>query len=265
MADSAMPEKFWQVVMPLRPPDQPVGPTGGHPRVLNSVVLPVIWYVLSTGIRWQDMLLSMGCSGRTAQRRVQEWQRLGIWGAIHELFLTLLHRDHKLDLEIAVVDSTFVPAPGGGEDTGPNPTDRRKTGTKHTLLVNGNGVPLALLTTGANVSDQQLLEPIIHEFPQVKGQPGRPKTHPEAAFDDRGYDSRANRLILRWLGIEPYIALRNTEHGSGLGVIRSVVERIIAWLKGFKRLRVRWDRLAEMQHAWNSLAMSIICFRLWID
>lgn len=265
MAESIMPAEFMDVLAPLLPPDSAVGPLGGRPRVPNMVVVEVIWYVLATGIRWHDVLPSMGCSGRTAHRRLQLWQELGVWDALHHHLLCLLNRDGKLDLDIAIIDSTMVPAPGGGDDTGPNPTDRSKSGTKHTLLVDGNGVPLALRTTGANASDQKQLEPIINEFPHVGGKRGRPKTRPEAAFADRGYDSEANRLLLRWLGIEPFIAKRNTEHGSGLGTVRWVVERTNAWLKGFKRMRVRWDRLTVIQHAWNALAMSVICFRLWTE
>lgn len=265
MASGFMPAGFWDVVKPLLPADQPVGSKGGRPRVLNEVVLPVIWYVLTTGIRWQDVLASMGCSGRTAHRRLRQWQALGIWDTLHQKLLALLNGSDKLNLEVVVIDSTMVPAPGGGDATGPNPTDRGKSGTKHTLLVDGNGVPLALRSSGANTSDQKEIVPIITEFPHVKGKRGRPKALPDEAYADRGYDSAATRLILRWLGIEPKIAKRRTEHGSGLGTVRWVVERTNAWLKGLRRLRVRWDRLIDIQEAWNALAMSVICFRLWCD
>ena len=265
MATGWMPAEFWEVARPLLPEDKPVGASGGRPRVGNAVALRVIWYVLTTGIRWEDVLQAMGCSGRTAHRRLREWQALGIWDALHTRLLELLNHAGKLALDIVVIDSTQVPAPGGGEATGPNPTDRGKTGTKHTLMVDGNGVPLALHTSGANASDQKELIPIIVEFPRVKGRPGRPKEHPDAAYADRGYDNEWARLLLRWLGIEPHIAKRRTEHGSGLGTVRWVVERTNAWLKGLRRLRVRWDRLTEVQEAWNALAMSVICFRLWCE
>jgi transposase len=263
MASGFMPAGFWNVAKPLLPDDPSVGAKGGRPRVLNEVVLPVIWYVLTTGIRWQDVLLSMGCSGRTAHRRLREWQALGIWDSLHQKLLALLNGTGQLNLEVVVIDSTMVPAPGGGDATGPNPTDRGKSGTKHTLLVDRNGVPLALRTRGANTSDQKEILPIITEFPKVKGKPGRPKEHPDEAYADRGYDSETTRLLLRWLGIEPKIAKRRTEHGSGLGTVRWVVERTNAWLKGLRRMRVRWDRLRDVQEAWNALAMSVICFRLW--
>ena len=265
MATGLMPEAFFEVVKPLLPEEKPIGTKGGRPRVLNEVALRVIWYVLTTGIRWHDVLQDMGCSGRTAHRRLREWQALGIWEALHAKLLELLNGAGKLALEIVVIDSTQVPAPGGGEETGPNPTDRGKSGSKHTLMVDGNGVPLALHTSGSNSSDQMEIIPIIVEFPKVKGKPGRPKEHPDEAYADRGYDNEWARLLLRWLKIEPKIPKRRTEHGSGLGTVRWVVERTNAWLKGLRRMRVRWDRLLEVQDAWNLLAMSVICFRLWSE
>src|ERR1700683_4437814 len=118
MASGFMPAGFWEVVKPVVPEDQPVGAKGGRPRVLNEVVLPVIWYVLTTGIRWQDVLASMGCSGRTAHRRLRQWQALGIWDALHQKLLALLNGTGKLNLEVVVIDSTMGPAPA----TRPGPT-----------------------------------------------------------------------------------------------------------------------------------------------
>jgi len=59
---------------------------------------------------------------------------------------------------------------------------------------------------------------------------------------DRGYDHDTYRRELRRRRITPEIARRQTEHGSGLGRARWVVERTFAWLHHFKRLLVRYDR-----------------------
>ena len=268
MAKSCMPEGFWEVAEPLLPPDRPVGPKGGRPRVPNRIALRAVWYVLTAGVRWQDVPAEVGCSGRTAHRRLVEWQQAGVWHALHLALLALLallRRDGKLDPGTAVVDGTYVPSPGGGPLVGRNPTDRGKAGVKHTLLVDRHGVPLAVRTAGANASDHTQILPVVLDFPEVGGKPGRPKEMPDELYADRGYDSAATRALLRWLGIEPHVAKRGTAHGSGLGKARWVVERTVAWLKGLRRLRVRWDRLAVVQHAWNALAMSAICFRLWCE
>jgi transposase len=47
---------------------------------------------------------------------------------------------------------------------------------------------------------------------------------------DRGYDSNKHRRELRRRGIKPVIARRDTEHGSGLGTYRWVIERSLSWL-----------------------------------
>jgi transposase len=69
------------------------------------------------------------------------------------------------------------------------------------------------------------------------------------------------RRVLRRLGITPILAERNTAHGSGLGVFRWFVERTIAWLHSFGRLRRRLDRLTEIQEAFRHLACALICSR----
>jgi len=262
MATSHMPDKFMEELDAHLPPEQPGGPHGGRPRIAHAIVVKVLWFVLATGCRWEDVPAELGCSGRTAHRRLRAWEELGIWDRLHMHLLKLLHKAGGLDTHVAIVDSVIVRAFGGGESTGPSPVDRRKLGSKHTLLVDRHGVPLAIRTAPANASDQRQILPIVLDFPKVGGKRGRPKEHPDAAVADRGYDSDDTRHLLRWLGIEPLIARRRTAHGSGLGKVRWVVERTVSWLKGLRRMRVRYDRLKIIQAAWNTLAAAVICFRI---
>jgi DNA-binding Lrp family transcriptional regulator len=171
---------------------------------------------LTTGARWQDVPPELGCSGRTAHRRLRAWEEAGIWDRLRADLLRLLRRAGKLDLDVVIIDGVTVRAFGGGEATGPSPVDRRRPGTKHTVMVNKTGVPLVIRSAGANASDHTQILPVILDFPQVGGSPGRPKERPDEAYADRGYDSEATRALLRWLGIEPHIAKRKTPHGSGL-------------------------------------------------
>jgi transposase len=264
MAAAHMPDEFYDLVAHHLPPEQPVGPLGGRPRVGHRVAVRVIWFVLATGTRWEDVPAELGCSGRTAHRRLLAWEELGIWDRLHADLLRLLRRADKLDPEVVIVDGVMVRAFGGGDQTGPSPVDRRKKGTKHTLLVDRRGVPLAIRTAPANASDHTQIIPIVLDFPRVAGKPGRPKELPDALYADRGYDSAATRWLLRWLGIEPHIAKRGTPHGSGLGKVRWVVERTISWLKGLRRMRVRYDRLGVIRDAFTTLAASVICFNILV-
>jgi hypothetical protein len=70
-----------------------------------------------------------------------------------------------------------------------------------------------------------------------------------------------NTAKVRDKGITPVIARRSTEHGSGLGTYRWVVEQTIALLHWFRRLRVRWEIRDDIHEAFLSLAGAIICWR----
>ena len=262
MAKAQMPDEFFDELEPYLPPEQPIGPSGGRPPIAHRIVMKAIWFVLVTGCRWEDVPQELGCSGRTAHRRLQVWELMGIWNRLHIHLLTLLRQAEALDSDIAIVDSVIVRAFGGGEDTGASPVDRGKLGTKQTLMVDRKGVPLAIRTTGANASDQNQILPIVLAFPRVGGQPGRPKELPDEVYADRGYDSDDTRALLQWVGVTPQIAKRRTEHGSGLGKVRWVVERTISWIKGLRRMRVRYDRSRIIQDAWNTLAAAVICFQI---
>jgi transposase len=264
MSLASLPDELWEEIEPLLPPDEPPGPAGGRPRVPNRTVMVGIYFVLCSGIRWELLPREFGCSGMTCWRRLLAWQELGIWDQLHRILLADLRKADKLDLSLAVVDSTSSRAVGGGDETGPNPTDRRKLGTKQHLLVDGNGVPLTIRVTGANRHDVKEIIPLVVNIPAIGGKPGHPVQKPKALQADRAYHDKWVDALLKWLGIEPKIAKRNTPHGSGLGKTRWVVERTIAWLKGFRRLRIRFDRRPEIYHAWNTLAAAAICWRVLI-
>jgi len=59
----------------------------------------------------------------------------GIRERLHLHFRAILRKAGVLEAELAVIDSVLVRAFGGGDATGPSPVDRRKLGSKHTLLV----------------------------------------------------------------------------------------------------------------------------------
>jgi len=149
----------------------------------------------------------------------------------------------------------------GGSETGPSPVDRARNGSKHHLLVDATGIPLAWTLTGGNRNDVTQLIPLVERVPPVRGKVGRPRRRPERVTADRGYDHDSHRRQLRRRGIMPEIARRKTDHGSGLGRYRWVVERTFAWLHQFKRLLVRYDRRAAIHEAFLALGCCLVCYR----
>lgn len=257
-------DALWERVVPLLPPKPKrrfrfPGRKPLEPRTILTGIL----FVLKTGIAWDDLPAELGCGcGKTCRRHLQLWQELGIWQKLHTLLLTELNGADRIDWSRAILDASFVKAPEGGEDTGPNPTDRSKSGSKHHLVVDPHGIPLAATVTAANVPDVVETFRVLSVMEPVGGKPGPKREKPDRLQGDRGYDSEPARQLLRWLGITPMLAARNTDHGSGLGVYRWVVERTIAWLHAFGRLRRRLDRQTEIQKAFLSLGCALICMRM---
>jgi hypothetical protein len=78
-----------------------------------------------------------------------------------------------------------------------------------------------------------------------------------------GTSSPAGYTLEETLGypwVRPWLARRNTEHGSGLGRWRWVIERTFAWLNQFRRLRVRYEKRADIHQAFLSLGCALICW-----
>jgi transposase len=148
-----------------------------------------------------------------------------------------------------------------GARTGPNPTDRGKNGSKRHLVCDGAGTPLAIEHTGANVHDSQQAIPLIDAVPAIKRPRGGRRKRPDQAYADAAYDAEAKiRQPLRQRGIQPFIAKRGREHGSGLGKHRCVVEGVFAWLFNSRRLRVRYEKRDDIHSAFLILGCILICW-----
>src|SRR5215207_4708173 len=119
MAQARMPDAFFELAAHHLPPEQPVGREGGRPCLDHRVVLKVLWFVLTTGCRWEDVPPELGCSGMTAHRCLRRWERIGAWDRLHVDLLRLLRRADKLDPDLVIVDAVLVWAFGGGDPVAP--------------------------------------------------------------------------------------------------------------------------------------------------
>jgi len=105
------------------------------------------------------------------------------------------------------------------------------------------------------------LLPLVDGVGPVAGKPGRPRQRPDGVVADRGHDHDKYRRELWRRGVKPMIARRGTEHGSGLGRWRWVVERTFAWLHNLRRLRIRWERDPNIRTAFLTLGGAVIWWR----
>ena len=259
MAKPLLSDELWAIVEPMLPERVP-SPKGGRPPLGDRVALTGILFVLKTGIPWEDLPCEMGCgSGMTCWRRLRDWQADGTWDRIHKLLLDKLRGADKLDWSRALIDSSFVRAAYGGEGTGPSPVDRAKPGSKHHVMTDASGIPLASSVTAANVNDITQLAPLFNAIPPVAGKVGRPRKKPDAVQGDLAYDSEPHRQGLRELGVEPILPEKGIDDESGLGQTGWPVERRLSRMHQDRRLRIRYERRPEIHQAFLTLSCIKIC------
>ena len=110
------------------------------------------------------------------------------------------------------MDGTITKAPLGGKGTGPNPTDRSRSGTKRSLLVEGNGIPIAVTVDGANTHDMKLAKPTLGSI--VIERPKPTKKHPQNICMDKGFDFPEIDELVAECGLTGHIAGRGVDQSK---------------------------------------------------
>jgi transposase len=112
-------DELWELVEPLLPRVERRFRFPGRKRLPDRQALQGILFVLHTGIAWRHLPLELGFgSGSTCYRRLDEWQRAGVWQRLHALLLAELRAAGELEWERAVVDSSHVQAKKGAPRRG---------------------------------------------------------------------------------------------------------------------------------------------------
>jgi transposase len=169
-------DALWERLEPLLPKKRRRFRYPGRRPLPDREALQGILFVLHTRVAWRHLPLELGFgSGSTCYRRMVAWQRGGVWEQLHALLLAELRSAGELEWSRAVADSSHVQAKGGSQ-TGPSPVDRARNGSKHHLLVDARGIPLAWTVTGGNHNHVTQLVPLVERVPPVRGRSVSPPT-----------------------------------------------------------------------------------------
>ncbi|MEU0446603.1 IS5 family transposase [Streptomyces tendae] len=232
MNNDLVPDDLWERIAPLipaRPPRRHRFP--GRKPVDDRTALAGIVYVLCKGVSWADVPPErIGCSGITCWRRLRDWTEAVGFGPDCTKPCSS-NCDAPTSWTWTTARSMALTSePSKGAHTGPSPVDRSRLGSKHHVIVDRHGTPLAVSLTGGNRHDVTQLIWLLDAIPRIRGRRGRPCHKPKRLYVDRGYDFRKYRRLLWARGIVPKIAQRGAPHGSGLGKTRWVGERTFPWL-----------------------------------
>jgi transposase len=107
-------DELWELVEPLLPKTQRRSRYPGRKRLPDRQALCGILFVLHTGTPWMHLPQELGFgSGYTCWRRLDEWQRAGVWEKLHALLLTRLRAAGEIEWSRAIVDASHVQAKKG--------------------------------------------------------------------------------------------------------------------------------------------------------
>ena len=247
------------VLLPERPSIVPTHPLGCHRRrVPDRVVFEHVVAALVHGSGY-ERIASSGCSDRTIRRRVQAWAEAGLAQTLHTLVIAQYDRMIGLELDDVVVDGCITKAPCGGEKAGRSPVDRGKRGLKRSTLTDGTGIPVHIVSAGANRHDGPLLAPTLAGLDALG-----PLPDGIAAHLDRGYDSAATRERLVELAITGVIARKGTPAPLQASK-RWVVERTHSWMNGYGKLRRCTERVGRVVDFYLFLAAVFVVVRCLIQ
>ena len=252
----------WEQLSALLPDHPRVSPA--HPlrchrrRIPDRVVFEHVVAALVHGSGY-ERIASSGCSDRTIRRRVKPWAETGVMQTLHGLVVEQYDRMIGLDLDDVVVDGCITKAPCGGEKAGRSPVDRGKQGVKRSTLTDGTGIPLHVVSAGANRNDAPLLAPTLVGLEALGPAPDGITVHL-----DRGYDSAPTRALLDGLALTGVIARTGKPAPLQVGK-RWVVERTHAWMNGYGKLRRGTERNGRVVDLYLFLAAAFVITRCLIQ
>ena len=261
-----MPGKLWKLLKKHLPKEPKVSKPG-RPRASNRDVLDGIWHILWTGCQWKSIEKEwFHVSSSVLHERFQTWQKQGLFEKLFKKMVKYYARECKIGWKWQSVDSMMSSAPLGGCETGKNPTDRGKSGSKVHLLVDERGAPLAIFITGANEHDKWSADDLIVHI-VVK------RPHSEQHFcADKGYDYED---VHQFVGLHNYIEhikhrrRRNEPKDEcplpgekSFPARRWVVERTFSWLAKRRSIATRWCKKPENWLAFVHMACSQILLNI---
>jgi putative transposase len=230
----------------------------GRPNLDFERALNGIYYLLKTGAQWNGLPRCFG-SYSAVHRFFQKLRNANFFEKLWHKELQEYDLKHGLSLEVQAGDCAHIKAPLGQEKTGKSPVDRRKLGTKRSIIVEKNGIAIGCALGAGNRHDSTLFEASVRSIPLFLKQPRYKEMHLDSAFD-----SKYIRVILFNYYYVPKISKNQRNSKTTVPIQtekkRWIVEGVHSWMNRFRRLFVRFEKLASNYSSFMQFSFSIIIF-----
>lgn len=255
-------ESLWEIISGLLDMFYPRSKKGPDRvdlrRVLNGII-----FRMRSGCQWNQIPVKFG-DDSTIHRHFQKWCEFGIIDRIMASIIEQCDELGGVNWEWQSADGALRKARMGGDLIGPNPTDRGKKGTKHSILVESDGGPLSIAIAGANVHDTKLLAATLDAIVVERPEPS--SEAPQNLCLDKGYDNPTGHSTAESHGYVKHVRRIGEEkldpnREKTVPARRWVVERTLAWISKCRALLIRYDKKSTNYLGLLKLACALIWFR----
>lgn len=255
--------KSIRVFLPAERSGKAGRPWVSHRRVINGIL-----WVLCTGSSWKDIPPEFG-KHKTIYNRFYRWTKEQLWSRIVDRLLHRLDAQDRIDRSLWCVDSSVIRAHrvasgarkgmlNSEENAAKNALGRSRGGysTKIHIATDAKGLPLSVTATPGQSGETPELKNLLDSIPLSLH---RKCKRPKAIAGDKAYSSKATRTNLNAQGIADIIPKRSNEKSKKrfakkLYKKRNIVERVIGWLKEYRRVATRYDKNIECYLAMIKIA-----------
>lgn len=271
-------DEQWELVEPMVP--RSTARTGRPAKDRRLMLNGALW-ILATGSPWRDLHERFG-SCKTVHRYFCNWRRIGVFGAILEALQIKLDNKGLIDWDLWCVDGASVRATRAAAGARKDSLDRHPDepadhalgrsrggfGSKFHVVTDGEGTPLVIEVTAGQVHELTVAKSVIgHAVATLIGRrrkKWRRKHKPTQLAGDKGYSAKRLRSWLDGQKIEPVIPHKDNEKARHDPAVwfdrlayrgRCGVEQCVGWLKEFRRIGTRYEKLAVNFHGMLQLAM----------
>lgn len=231
----------------------------GRPQLDSERAINGIYYLLRTGIHWKAIPRCFG-STSAIHRFFQKLVSVNFFQKLWFEELRIYDKKHGLKLEKQAMDCAHRKSPLGCEKSGHSPVDRRKLGSKISVVSEEKGIVIGLAIGSGNQHDSTLFIETMRSIPNFLDQPKYKEMNLDCAYDAESVKTCLFNLYYV-PKISPNQRRKKARPPNPLGYSRWFIEPVHAWMNKFRSIFVRYTKSSKNYLAYAQFAVAVIIFK----